>query len=109
MKDDMVNYAVRMSQPAVQRVTQADSFGYLKETHPIFFGFVGKQQGPLWVNSYTYIINVCSIFFFIFVIIDINFTNSFMHNIHNKSREMSGRLTLKKHYVTDFKKCHNLR
>ncbi|KAI8426202.1 hypothetical protein MSG28_005132 [Choristoneura fumiferana] len=48
MKDDMVNYAVRMSQPAVQRVTQADSFGYLKETHPIFFGFVGKQQGPLW-------------------------------------------------------------
>ncbi|XP_061715106.1 protein disulfide-isomerase TMX3 [Cydia pomonella] len=48
LKEDMVNYAVRMSQPAVQRLTQADSLGYLKEAHPVFFGFVGKQQGPLW-------------------------------------------------------------
>ncbi|KAJ8713535.1 hypothetical protein PYW07_013905 [Mythimna separata] len=48
VKDEMVNYALRMSQPAVQRLSQADSLGYLKETHPVFFGFVGKQQGPLW-------------------------------------------------------------
>lgn len=49
-KDDMVNYATRMSQPAVQRISQGDSIGYLKETHPVFFGFVGKPQGYLWVN-----------------------------------------------------------
>ncbi|PZC74448.1 protein disulfide-isomerase TMX3 [Helicoverpa armigera] len=48
VKDEMVNYALRMSQPAVQRLSQADSLGYLKETHPVFFGYVGKQQGALW-------------------------------------------------------------
>ncbi|XP_068618183.1 protein disulfide-isomerase TMX3 isoform X2 [Battus philenor] len=47
-KDDMVNYAMRMAQPAIQKVTHADSIGYLKESHNIFFGYVGKQQGPLW-------------------------------------------------------------
>ncbi|XP_045766914.1 protein disulfide-isomerase TMX3 [Maniola jurtina] len=48
LKEDMVNYAMRMAQPAVQRVSHADSLGYLKETHNIFFGYVGKQHGPLW-------------------------------------------------------------
>ncbi|XP_075978910.1 protein disulfide-isomerase TMX3-like [Anticarsia gemmatalis] len=47
-KEEMVNYAMRMSQPAVQRLSQADSIGYLKESHPVFFGYVGKLQGPLW-------------------------------------------------------------
>ncbi|CAH2039559.1 unnamed protein product, partial [Iphiclides podalirius] len=47
-KEEMVNYAMRMAQPAIQRVTHADSMEYLKETHNIFFGYVGKQQGPLW-------------------------------------------------------------
>ncbi|CAH2239311.1 protein disulfide-isomerase TMX3 [Pararge aegeria] len=48
LKDDMVNYAMRMVQPAVQKVSHADSLGYLKENHNIFFGYVGKQQGLLW-------------------------------------------------------------
>ncbi|KAJ0178239.1 hypothetical protein K1T71_006062 [Dendrolimus kikuchii] len=48
VKDEMVNYALRMSQPAIQKVSQADSFGYLKDSHSVFFGYVGKQQGPLW-------------------------------------------------------------
>ncbi|CAH0729822.1 unnamed protein product, partial [Brenthis ino] len=48
VKDDMVNYAMRMAQPAVQRVSHADSLGYLKENHNVFFGYVGKQQGLLW-------------------------------------------------------------
>lgn len=48
-KEEMVNYAMRMSQPAVQRLSQADSIGYLKESHPVFFGYVGKLQGALWV------------------------------------------------------------
>lgn len=47
-KEDMVNYALRMSQPAIQKVSHADSLGYIKETHPVFFGYVGKQHGPLW-------------------------------------------------------------
>ncbi|KAI5645361.1 thioredoxin domain-containing protein [Phthorimaea operculella] len=48
VKEDMVAYAMRMSQSAVQKVTHADSIGFLKESHPVFFGYVGKQQGPLW-------------------------------------------------------------
>ncbi|XP_013190883.1 protein disulfide-isomerase TMX3 [Amyelois transitella] len=48
VKEEMVNYALRMSQPAIQKVSQEDSIGYLKETHSIFFGYVGKQAGPLW-------------------------------------------------------------
>lgn len=50
VKEDMVNYAMRMAQPAIQRLSHADSFGYLKETHNVFFGYVGKQQGSLWVK-----------------------------------------------------------
>lgn len=53
-KEEMVNYALRMSQSAVQRLTHADSLGDLKESHPVFFGFVGKQQGPLWVGYKYY-------------------------------------------------------
>lgn len=50
VKEEMVNYALRMSQPAVQKVSHADSIGYLKENHPVFFGYIGKQHGPLWVS-----------------------------------------------------------
>lgn len=51
----MINYALRMSQPAIQKVSHADSIGYLKESHPVFFGYIGKQQGPLWViNLYIF-------------------------------------------------------
>ncbi|XP_053606677.1 protein disulfide-isomerase TMX3 [Plodia interpunctella] len=48
LKEEMVNYALRMSQPAIQKVSQEDSIGDLKETHSVFFGYVGKQSGPLW-------------------------------------------------------------
>ncbi|CAG9088229.1 unnamed protein product [Plutella xylostella] len=47
-KDDMVSYALRMSQPAVQKLSQGDNLGYLKEAHSVFFGYIGKQQGALW-------------------------------------------------------------
>lgn len=52
LKEEMVNYALRMSQPAIQKVSHADSIGYLKEAHPVFFGYIGKQQGSLW-EMYT--------------------------------------------------------
>ncbi|CAB3251724.1 unnamed protein product [Arctia plantaginis] len=47
-KDEMVNYAMRMSQPAVQRLSAVDSLSDLKDSHSVFFGYIGKQQGPLW-------------------------------------------------------------
>lgn len=53
-KEEMVNYALRMSQSAVQRLTHADGLGDLKELHPVFFGFVGKQQGSVWVGNKYY-------------------------------------------------------
>lgn len=49
-KEEMVAYAMRMSQPAVQMLSPTDSIGYLKESHPVFFGYVGKPQGPLWAT-----------------------------------------------------------
>ncbi|KAL4707707.1 hypothetical protein ACJJTC_014888 [Scirpophaga incertulas] len=48
VKEDMVNYAIRMSEPAVQKISHADTLGNVKETHSIFFGFIGKTQGTLW-------------------------------------------------------------
>lgn len=50
IKDEMVNYAMRMSQPAVQRLSHMDTIGYLKEAHSIFFVYIGKQSGHLWVG-----------------------------------------------------------
>ncbi|CAG9561276.1 unnamed protein product [Danaus chrysippus] len=47
-KEEMVNYAMRMAQPAVQVVSHTESFAYLKDSHNVFFGYIGKQQGPLW-------------------------------------------------------------
>lgn len=48
VKEDLINYAMRMSQPAVQRISRGNSIEYLKESHPVFFGFIGKQEGLLW-------------------------------------------------------------
>lgn len=59
VKEDLINYAMRMSQPAVQRISRGNSIEYLKESHPVFFGFIGKQEGLLWViiisNLHNYI------------------------------------------------------
>lgn len=41
---------MRMAQPAVQVVSHTESFAYLKDSHNVFFGYIGKQQGPLWVH-----------------------------------------------------------
>lgn len=54
-KEEMVNYAMRMSQPAVQRLSHIDSFSDIKDSHSVFFGYIGKQQGPLWVKLFLYI------------------------------------------------------
>ncbi|VVD03161.1 unnamed protein product [Leptidea sinapis] len=48
VKEDMVNYAMRMAQPPIQKVSYADSIGNLKEIHEIFFGYIGEHNGILW-------------------------------------------------------------
>lgn len=52
-KEDLVNYALRMSRPAVQQVTKANTVDYLKDTKSIFFAHVGEQSGLLW-NLFVY-------------------------------------------------------
>lgn len=47
-KDEMVNYAIRMSQPPIQSVSHTDSMEYLKEKHPIYFVYLGNPTGYLW-------------------------------------------------------------
>ncbi|XP_077291481.1 thioredoxin-related transmembrane protein 3 isoform X2 [Arctopsyche grandis] len=47
-KDDLVNYALRMSGPSVLLVTKQHTVNEIKENNPIFFGYVGQQTGPLW-------------------------------------------------------------
>lgn len=47
----MVNYALRMAQPPVQKVSYTDSIENLKDSHEIFFGYIGDHQDTLWVSS----------------------------------------------------------
>ncbi|CAK1556308.1 unnamed protein product [Leptosia nina] len=48
IKEDMVNFALRMAQPPIQKVSYADSIDNLKDQHDIFFGYIGEHQGTLW-------------------------------------------------------------
>lgn len=47
-KEELLPYATRMSGPPVQQVTRSESVDMLKSNNPIFFSFVGKQEGLLW-------------------------------------------------------------
>ncbi|XP_017486392.1 PREDICTED: protein disulfide-isomerase TMX3 [Rhagoletis zephyria] len=51
-KEELVDYALRMSGPPVQLVTRPESVDMLKGSHTIFFIFVGQQEGILW-ESYN--------------------------------------------------------
>lgn len=52
-KDELVEYALRMSGPPVQLVTRPESIDMLKGSHTIFFMFVGQQDGIVWETYYT--------------------------------------------------------
>ncbi|EDV95712.1 protein disulfide-isomerase TMX3 [Drosophila grimshawi] len=52
-KDELVDYALRMSGPPVQLVTRTESVDMLKGSHTIFFMFVGEQQGVVWDTYYA--------------------------------------------------------
>uniref|UniRef100_A0A6B2EAM9 Putative disulfide-isomerase txndc10 n=1 Tax=Phlebotomus kandelakii TaxID=1109342 RepID=A0A6B2EAM9_9DIPT len=47
-KEELIHFVMRMSGPPVQLVTRTDSVDMLKASHPIFFSFVGRQEGLLW-------------------------------------------------------------
>lgn len=44
---------MRMSGPPVQQVTRVDSISLLKANNPIFFTYVGRQNGILWDTYYA--------------------------------------------------------
>jgi thioredoxin domain-containing protein 10 len=44
---------MRMSGSPVQQVTRIDSFEVLKGNNPVFFTYVGKQDGALWETYYS--------------------------------------------------------
>lgn len=52
-KDELVDYALRMSGPPVQLVTRTESVDMLKGSHTIFFMFVGEQDGVVWDTFYA--------------------------------------------------------
>ncbi|XP_067645832.1 protein disulfide-isomerase TMX3 [Eurosta solidaginis] len=52
-KEELVDYALRMSGPPVQLVTRPESVDMLKGSHTIFFMFIGPQEGILWESFYA--------------------------------------------------------
>nr|BAN20763.1 protein disulfide isomerase, putative [Riptortus pedestris] len=51
-KDEIINFALRLSGPPVQQVTRQESFDMLKSSNNIFFSYVGPYEGPLWELYY---------------------------------------------------------
>jgi hypothetical protein len=50
--EDIVQYTRRMSGPAVKDLKGVcSSAACAFKEHESFFGYVGKQEGPLWVKS----------------------------------------------------------
>lgn len=50
-KEDIVNFAIRMSSPPVQDITRPESMTNLKLNNNLFFVYVGQRDGLLW-NAY---------------------------------------------------------
>lgn len=52
-KDELIPFAVRMSNPPVQQVARVESIDMLKTNNGIFFTYVGKQEGVLWETYHS--------------------------------------------------------
>jgi thioredoxin domain-containing protein 10 len=50
-KEDIVNFALRVSGPPVKQITRAESLENLKASNPLFFVYVGDNAGLLWVST----------------------------------------------------------
>nr|CAD7429627.1 unnamed protein product [Timema monikensis] len=46
--DEIVNFATRLSGPPIQTITREESLDNIKNSHSLFFIYVGEQNGPLW-------------------------------------------------------------
>lgn len=51
-KEEMVNFAMRLSGPPVQRITRSESVTHIQTINEIFFVFVGDSQGHEWEIFY---------------------------------------------------------
>ncbi|KAL0271501.1 UNVERIFIED_CONTAM: hypothetical protein PYX00_008580 [Menopon gallinae] len=51
-KEEMVNFALRLSGPPVQRITRSESVSHIKTINELFFVYVGQSQGPVWEAYY---------------------------------------------------------
>ncbi|XP_069701598.1 protein disulfide-isomerase TMX3 isoform X1 [Periplaneta americana] len=47
-KEEIVNFALRVSGPPVQQITRTESLDNLKASNPLFFVYVGDHIGSLW-------------------------------------------------------------
>ncbi|GLH03080.1 Protein disulfide-isomerase [Gryllus bimaculatus] len=47
-KDEIVNFALRVSGPPVQHITKLESLDNIKANNPLFFLYVGDSSGSLW-------------------------------------------------------------
>lgn len=47
-REDLLQFAYRMSGPPVQQITQIDSLEMLKSQNDLFFTYVGQRNGSLW-------------------------------------------------------------
>lgn len=47
-KEEIVNFALRVSGPPVQHITKMDSLDHIKSKYQLFFLYVGDSFGPLW-------------------------------------------------------------
>jgi hypothetical protein len=49
-KQDIIDFALRVSGPAVQRITRTESILNLRKSISLFFVYVGPYEGILWVS-----------------------------------------------------------
>ncbi|XP_043465597.1 protein disulfide-isomerase TMX3 isoform X1 [Leptopilina heterotoma] len=47
-RDEIVNFALRLSGPPVQEVTKTESFDFLKKERDLYFLYVGERVGQFW-------------------------------------------------------------
>lgn len=49
-KDEIANFALRVSGPPVQEITKSHSFETIKKERDLYFLYVGDRSGPFWVS-----------------------------------------------------------
>jgi len=50
-KEELLDFAIRLSGPPVQQITRIESIAHVKATNLIFFLYIGDYKGKLWVSG----------------------------------------------------------